>query len=201
MTLLLFLGEAPIIPATLGKASGFYERTLRHAPRHALNAPPARMPANLPALMSLPFRLICLIASVLAVSLAVEGAIVSFHASRSVETEMNSALLVGQQIVKSALAQLPDSTDRRRGLEALVAAFKGNRHLRVSLIGGAAATVESTPEGSHFGAAPSWFVRFLGITPVAARVPIAIAGQGYGSILIETDPTNEILEVWNNLCD
>ncbi|MGH6836381.1 MAG: ATP-binding protein [Methylocella sp.] len=151
--------------------------------------------------MSLRFRLICLIAIVLIASLAVEGAIVSFNASRSVRTEMNSALQVGQQIVKSALAQLPESTDRRRDLEALVVAFKGNRHLRVSLTGGGAATVEPSLEGSHFGAVPPWFVRLLGVVPVAARVPIAIAGQDYGSIVIETDPNNEILEVWNDLGD
>ena len=54
--------------------------------------------------MSLRIRLICLIALVLVLSLAVEGTIVSFNASRSVPTEMNSALQVGQQIVKSALA-------------------------------------------------------------------------------------------------
>jgi two-component system, NarL family, sensor histidine kinase UhpB len=151
--------------------------------------------------MSLRFRLICLIAIVLIASLAVEGTIVSFNASRSVQTEMNSALQVGQQIVKSALAQLPESTDRRRDLEELVAAFKGNRHLRVSLTGSGAATVEPSLEGSHFGVVPPWFIRFLGITPVAARVPIAIAGQDYGSIVIETDPNNEILEVWNDLGD
>jgi two-component system sensor histidine kinase UhpB len=150
--------------------------------------------------MSLRFRLICLIAIVLAASLVVEGAIVSFHASRSVRTEMNSALQVGQQFVESALSDLPDSTNQRGDLEALVAAFKGNRHLRVSLSSGTT-TIEPTLERSHFGMVPRWFVRLLGIAPAAARVPVTIAGQNYGSILIETDPYNEILEVWNDLGD
>ena len=151
--------------------------------------------------MSLRIRLICLIALVLVLSLAVEGTIVSFNASRSVSTEMNSALQVGQQIVKSALAGLPESPDPRRSLEALVASFKGNRHLRVSLTGDAGASAEPSLAASHFGAVPPWFVRRLGISPVSDRVPVAIAGQDYGSIVIETDPTNEILEVWNDLGD
>jgi two-component system sensor histidine kinase UhpB len=150
--------------------------------------------------MSLRFRLICLIAIVLAASLVLEGAIVSFHASRSVRTEMNSALQVGQQFVESALSDLPDSTNQRGDLEALVAAFKGNRHLRVSLSSGTT-TIEPFLERSHFGMVPHWFVRLLGIAPAAARVPVTIAGQNYGSILIETDPYNEILEVWNDLGD
>ena len=151
--------------------------------------------------MSLRIRLICLIALVLVLSLAVEGTIVSFNASRSVPTEMNSALQVGQQIVKSALAGLPESPDPRRSLEDLVASFKGNRHLRVSLTGDAGASVEPSLASSHFGAVPPWFVRLLGISPVVDRVPVAIAGQDYGSVVIETDPTNEILEVWNDLGD
>ncbi len=151
--------------------------------------------------MSLRIRLICLIALVLVLSLAVEGAIVSFNASRSVPTEMNSALQVGQQIVKSALAGLPESPDPRRSLEDLVASFKGNRHLRVSLTGDAGATAEPSLASSHFGAVPPWFVRLLGVSPIVDRVPVAIAGQDYGSVVIETNPTNEILEVWNDLGD
>jgi hypothetical protein len=60
---------------------------------------------------------------------------VSFNASRSVQTDMNSALQVGQRIVKGALAQLPESTDRRRDLVALVAAFKHLMQFRVLLVG------------------------------------------------------------------
>lgn len=151
--------------------------------------------------MSLRFRLMCLIALVLILSLAVEGTIVSLNAARSVPTEMNSALQVGRQIVKSALAGLPESPDPRGKLEDLVASFKGNRHLRVSLTGDAGASAEPTLASSHFGAPPRWFVRLLGISPVVDRVPVAIAGQAYGSVVIETDPANEILEVWNDLGD
>lgn len=150
--------------------------------------------------MSLRFRLISLIAIVLAANLTVEAAIVSFHASRSVRTEMNSALQVGRQFVENALADLPNSKDPRGNIETLVAAFKGNRHLRISQSGGDT-FIAPTIEGSLFGMVPRWFVRLLGITPLTAKVPIAIAGQNYGSILIETDPNNEILEVWNDLGD
>jgi hypothetical protein len=62
--------------------------------------------------MSLRFRLIGLIAIVLAVSLAIDGTIVFFNASRSVQTEMRSALQVGEQIVKSALKLLPGAVSK-----------------------------------------------------------------------------------------
>jgi two-component system sensor histidine kinase UhpB len=113
------------------------------------------LPRALLNTMSLRFRLICSIAIVLAVSLAIEGTVVFFNASRSVQTEMNSALRVGEQIVQSALERLPQSPDPRRGLNELVAAFNGNRHLRLRLTGGSAAIAEPSHEASHFGTAPA----------------------------------------------
>jgi hypothetical protein len=105
--------------------------------------------------MSLRSRLICFVAITLALSLAAEGTIVFFNASRSVRTEMSAALQVGEQIVKSALRRLPESSDRRLALEELVAEFRGNRHLRVSLSGDANASVEPSPGDNYFGAPPS----------------------------------------------
>ncbi|MCI0599353.1 MAG: histidine kinase [Beijerinckiaceae bacterium] len=151
--------------------------------------------------MPLRIRLICLVAMVLAASLGVEVTIVSFNASRSVQTEMSSALEVGEQIVKSALTRLPSSADPRRDLEELVAAFKGNRHLRVTLTSSGAAAVEPSVQGSRFGAVPPWFGELIGLAPLSARLPVVIAGRDFGGIVIETDPRNEVLEVWNSLGD
>lgn len=172
---------------------------MRDSPWHGLNAPQELCPPTLPTLMSLRFRLICLIATVLAVSLAAEGIIVFFNASRSVQTEMNSALHVGEQIIRGALAHLQESADPSHTLEDLVARFKGNRHVRVSLTGEAAATAKPSSEASRLGAVPAWFSRLLGIAPIALSLPVAFAGRDYGIITIKTDPSNEILEVWNNL--
>lgn len=149
--------------------------------------------------MSLRSQIVCLIAAILIASLTVEGLIVSFNASRSVQTEMNSALRVGRQIVNAAVARFPDAADRQRALETLVASFKGHRHLRMSLTGVGTPAVIPTLEESRFGMVPSWFIRFLGITPVTVRVPVVFAGRDAGSIIIETDPVNEIVEVWNDL--
>ncbi|HTV31693.1 MAG TPA: histidine kinase [Methylocella sp.] len=149
--------------------------------------------------MSLRLRLISLIAIVLIASFTVEALLASFHASRSVRMEMNSALQVAGQIVRNTLAELKDSPAPQRHLEALVVAFKGNRHLRVAWIGNEAAKTEPSREGSYFGKAPQWFIRFLGIDPQSLTMPIRIGGQDYGTILLKTDPTNEILEVWNDL--
>ncbi len=151
--------------------------------------------------MPLRIRLICLVVMVLAISLAVEVTIVCLNASRSVQTEMNSAFEAGQQLVKNALPRLAESSSPRRDLEELINAFQGNRHLRVFWTSSGAAASEPPLEASHFGAAPPWFAGLIGLTPLSARLPAVIAGQDYGSIIIEADPRNEVLEVWNSLGD
>lgn len=151
--------------------------------------------------MSLRFRLIGLVCVALVVSLALGCVTAWVNASRSVRTEMHSALVVGRQTIETALERLQDAPDPSRGLDDLVTSFKGNRHLRVRFIGEAEAVAAPVIERPPFGAVPSWFVRVIGVAPVVDRVPIAVGRRDYGTIAIESDPHNEILEVWNEFTD
>jgi two-component system, NarL family, sensor histidine kinase UhpB len=151
--------------------------------------------------MSLRFRLITLVALALTVSLAVGGAIACFNATRSVRTEMLSALQVGRQSVDNAIKTLQGARDPQRHLDDLVAAFEGNRHLRVSVTGGATAAALPVSDRSPFGGVPSWFAWVIGVAPVAEGVPVVVDGRSFGTIVIETDPHNEILEVWNQFSE
>jgi two-component system sensor histidine kinase UhpB len=151
--------------------------------------------------MSLRLRLISLVAIVLAVSLVFGTAIACFSASRSVRTEMLSALVVARQTIENAIDGLQTSHDPQRELENLVASFKGNRHLRVSLSGDARAIASPVVEESPFGRVPAWFVRLIRVVPATFRVPVTLPDRSYESVVIETDPHNEIVEVWSELSD
>jgi two-component system, NarL family, sensor histidine kinase UhpB len=151
--------------------------------------------------MSLRLRLISLVVIVLAVSLVFGGAIACFSASRSVRTEMLSALVVAQQTIENAIDGLQTSRDPQRELENLVTSFKGNRHLRVFLFGDTRAIASPAVEESPFGRIPKWFVRLIRVVPATSQVPIPFADRSYQSVVIETDPHNEIVEVWNELSD
>jgi two-component system sensor histidine kinase UhpB len=147
--------------------------------------------------MSLRLRLIGLVALALVLSLSLGGIAACFNASRLVRTEMRSALLVGRQMVENAVAELSNSRDPQRDLEKLIASFKGDRHLRISLTGDAQASTVPPGDQSPFGVVPAWFVELIGVAPTADRVPIVLGGHSYGSVVIETDPHNEILERWS----
>ncbi len=151
--------------------------------------------------MSLRFRLIGLICLALVVSLSLGGATAWVTASRSVRTEMRSALQVGRQTIDIAIERLQQAADPSRGLDELMASFKGNRHLRVGFVGQADAVATPLVESPPFGAVPNWFVRVIRVEPVTDRVPVIVGGRAYGTIALETDPRNEILEVWNEFTD
>ena len=147
--------------------------------------------------MSLRLRLIALVCVVLLASLAFGVVGACLNASRSVRTEMRAALLVGRQTIETGIERLKDAPDPRRDLDALIASFEGNRHLRVRLVGKLPVIAAPAVERAPFGKEPSWFVRMIGVAPVTERIPIVVVGHDYGIVAIQSDPQNEILEVWN----
>ncbi|TWB59530.1 histidine kinase [Nitrospirillum viridazoti] len=159
--------------------------------------------------MSLRIRLVLSIALLLLVSLATGGAAAWLRAERSVRTEMEAALSVGQHTVGSALAHLagrPAPQDRSDEditvmLTRLVGAFNGDRHLRVSLRQPGGGVVASSRLAVPDHPAPAWFVRSLDVPQLSAEVPLpGFSGQGLW-LRLETDPSGEVSEVWGELGD
>jgi two-component system sensor histidine kinase UhpB len=151
--------------------------------------------------MSLRLRLIGLVAVVLVLSLFVGAAIAGFNASGSVGTEMRSALQVGRRAAETVAEAISAGADPQRTLARFVAAFDGNRHLRASLAGEPGVAVAPAAETSPFGEPPGWFARLIGVPGMTGRVAVAIPGRPDAAIVLETDPHNETLDVWNGFAD
>jgi two-component system, NarL family, sensor histidine kinase UhpB len=150
--------------------------------------------------MLLRSRLIALVIVALSTSLVLGGVVVLLNATRSVRNEMHAALEVGRQTIDAGLHDIDSRASPRRDIETLIAPFKDNRHLRILVTGhDFDLRVDPVRERSPFGAAPAWFVRLIGVAPGADRVPLTVAGRSLGAVVIETDPANEILEVWSEL--
>jgi two-component system sensor histidine kinase UhpB len=151
--------------------------------------------------MSLRFRLIALVWVVLPISLAFGGLAAWVNASRSVRVEMLAARQAARQTIETAVERLQTAPDPASYRDELVASFSGNRHLRVWLVGATAAGSTSAVERPPRGVVPVWFVRLIGVEPMTDRVPVVVGDNAYGTIVIETDPSNEILEVWNEFAE
>jgi two-component system, NarL family, sensor histidine kinase UhpB len=151
--------------------------------------------------MSLKVRLVLWVALMLLVSLMLGAGLAWWHATRSVATEMQAALVVGQQTVQTVIPHIGPDDDRGAALRQLIGTFNGNRHLRATLIGtdGATAAVSALlPPPEHV---PSWFGSTV-MPNSAPSIRIALPeAAGGGSILLETDPHNELTEVWTDFLD
>jgi two-component system sensor histidine kinase UhpB len=147
--------------------------------------------------MSLRVRLIASIVIVLFVSLCAGAAIALRHAVLSVRVEMQAALAVGAQAVRNGIEGVPQAPDPGTELVRLVRAFDGDRHIHVSLsdIAGnvdiASAPAASPPD------VPGWFIVLL--TPSIAPVRLDAGADHF--ITVESEPGNEIGEVWTQVRD
>ncbi|NOG70260.1 histidine kinase [Roseicella sp. DB1501] len=150
--------------------------------------------------MSLRFRLITSILVVLLVSLAVGGLLAGWTATKSVRTEMQAALAIGEKTLRNgeAARQAPDAEGP--GPDRQVHLFDGNRHLRARLLDEAgrvrAVSVPLEPRQP----APGWLVDLVAPSLPAVDVPLDAGGRP-GRMVLEADPRNEVAEVWGQLRD
>ncbi|MDB5394339.1 MAG: histidine kinase [Rhodospirillales bacterium] len=150
--------------------------------------------------MSLRFGLILPVALMLMVSLMLGGGLAWLHAVRSVATEMDAALVVGQHTVQTVIPYMSKSSEGAADLQQLIDTFDGDRHLRATLIGndGRAITTSSLFLPPH--PVPRWFARALGSGQPSARLALS-PGHGEVEILLETDAGNELTEIWTEFGD
>ncbi len=147
--------------------------------------------------MSLRVRLITSIIIVLLISLCVGGAAAGWHAVASVRAEMQAALAVGAQTMRNGLDDAPQALDPGAEMPRLVRTFDGDRHIRAELRDATGRLLVASAQPAVAPNVPAWFVALLAPSIAPARFD---TGTG-GTIIIETDPRNEIGEVWTQLRD
>ena len=151
--------------------------------------------------MSLRVRLVASLACVLAVTLSLGCALASWHAAKSVRTEMRAALAVGRQAVVNGFEEMAASAEPQRGLRHLIATFDGNRHVRATVTDRRGAVVAVSALAAPARPVPAWFRSAVGPAPDPLRMTLPEGlGEG-GAITLDADPTNEIGEVWNEARD
>jgi len=151
--------------------------------------------------MTLRARLIVLVGFVLLVSLLSGGMLASWHAAQSARTEMQAALLSGEHRVRDSIEHLAEVADRDGDLKRLIATFNADRHVRATLLDSAGHSVASSVLSTPLHPEPEWFFELLGVGPTTTLLPIGDAGTAGKAIKLQTDPHNEVSEVWTELRD
>ncbi len=149
--------------------------------------------------MSLRSRLLVSILLTLLLSLTAGGAFTYWHAVAKIETEMNAAIGVGSRIAHNAVDDWEEATDPARRLALLVADFEGDRHLRATLVAPDGKVVRSSQVARAENPAPAWLVGLLAAPPKMVAVDLPTVFDRFGTVVLQTDPRNEVAEVWSDV--
>jgi two-component system, NarL family, sensor histidine kinase UhpB len=147
--------------------------------------------------MSLRTRLMWSVVFALIIGLGLGGVMTIWQARQSVASEVGSAFTVGRQTLAAAIESGSPAPDPHR----LIAEFDGNRHIRASLIGADGNPVASSTLAPTAEPAPAWFIGLIGVPARVEQIGLPPASLPVRAIRLETDPRNEVLEVWNSLRD
>ena len=147
--------------------------------------------------MSLRLRLILSVLGVLVASLVLGGWLIAWRAARSVEVEMRASLGVRAQVIVAMAPQ----RGGEQSLTDLVASFNGDRHIKVSLLDAGGAEILSSTLAQPASTAPAWFAALVGVEPETLSMPAPASSRVGASLRLQTDPKNEIGEVWGETRD
>ena len=148
--------------------------------------------------MPLRRRLLALITLVLLLSISGGAVLTYWHAVRKIDLEMSSAIAVGESALGDAAVLLSGTGDPLSKLSRVVSSFDGDRHVRARLVTPAGTTALSSRVREPSDPPPHWLYRLLAGAPHVRSLELPEGFAAHGTLQIETDPLNEVTEVWED---
>jgi two-component system, NarL family, sensor histidine kinase UhpB len=150
-------------------------------------------------------QLLIIVLAIEVAAVLVAGAITILKARTSTRVEIEASTRLAQLFVTEALQLVPADTPPQQMLTSLPQ-LRFLRHVRISVLDAAGIPVAqaSSAAGSDAPAkgerapAPAWFQAL--IAPAIERHVVAVTAHGrqIGSVVIASEPNDEIAEVWEN---
>jgi two-component system, NarL family, sensor histidine kinase UhpB len=145
--------------------------------------------------LSLKIRIDLLIGLLLFCGLAADLARVIVDARPRVQAEDEAMTRISKDFAQAALASLQDSPDPEAGLRQMLASLGRLRHVRISFVkSNEAAALAFVDSSRHV--APRWFAALIGASPSVSVLPAVAGGRTLGQIVIASNPSDEIDEIW-----
>jgi two-component system sensor histidine kinase UhpB len=153
---------------------------------------------------SLRTRLNLLVAAVLLIGLVANIARLVAEAGPRVQVEDQNVIRLAGEFAQALLSGLDKNGVDDAELRA-ARAFEGLqrlRHIKVSWEGGKPPSEpfgEQPPRGEGRRQAPAWFVALVRPAPTVLRIPLTSGGSNFGSLVIGSEPSDEIGEIWDGI--
>ncbi|MGA9867452.1 MAG: histidine kinase, partial [Acetobacteraceae bacterium] len=143
-------------------------------------------------LASLRTRLVLIPTAILFIGMAATIGFILTGARPRVQAEVNSGMRLGRLLIQDALRDVAASADPNRALAQFEGSLPRVRHVRFVLAPGPAPTEKPPRE-------PAWVFRLLAPRAQRDSFPIVVRGQTVGRVLMQSNPSDEINEIWSEV--
>ncbi|MET0314994.1 MAG: histidine kinase [Hansschlegelia sp.] len=153
---------------------------------------------------SLRVRILVLFVSVNFACACAAGVVTILNARQATEVEIASSLDTAGRLARETVTRLERDVGRLKVVADLQAALPMVRHARIVVEDSSGAAIASREPNARHGAdererVPDWFARLIQPPPSSMAIPVMIAGETAGSVVVHGDPADEIAEVWDDM--
>ncbi len=147
--------------------------------------------------------LIIVIAIDLAAAL-VAGTVTILRARSATQVEIAASMRLADVLAEEAVRLIPHDASPQQILDSLPLQLRFLRHVRIAVHGADDAVLPPSANGAErtpseaATRAPSWFYGLIAPVAESHEYPIVAQGRPIGSVLIASEPGDEIAEVWSN---
>jgi two-component system sensor histidine kinase UhpB len=141
------------------------------------------------------------------VAALIAGSVTILQARKSTRLEIAASLRMAEILVGETAELLQQQQlSAEQFLGNLPSQLRFVRHLRVAVRDASGALVPIRPDAAEAprderAPAPAWFAALIAPPIVTREVPVLVKGERMGSVLITSEPSDEIAEVWENTVD
>jgi two-component system, NarL family, sensor histidine kinase UhpB len=150
---------------------------------------------------SLRLRLNLLIAFVLIAGLVINIGRLALEAGPRVAAEDQSVTRLAKGLIEAFISDLGEASNPEAKLEEIAQDLKRLRHVTITHVSDGSGEGVALPSDSHddINQPPAWFVRFVHPTQTTVSLPITVGARSFGSLVIKSDPRDEITEIWQGI--
>lgn len=151
---------------------------------------------------SLRLRLNLLIAFVLVTGLVINVGRLVLEAGPRVAAEDQSVTRLAKELIEAFISDLGAASNPELKLEEIARDLMRLRHVTITHVGaGGHGNNIDRPADNDVDAAepPAWFVRFVHPSQTTVSIPVTVGERSYGSLVIKSDPKDEISEIWQGI--
>lgn len=151
---------------------------------------------------SLRFRLNLLIAFVLVTGLFINVGRLALEAGPRVAAEDQSVTRLAKGLIEAFISDLGTASNPELKLEEIARGLMRVRHVTIAHVGadGDHGKIDHPSDATEDAAEPpEWFVRFVHPSQTTVSIPVDVEGRSFGSLVIKSDPRDEISEIWQGI--